>query len=229
MTPPLVIAHRGASAYELENSLAAFRAAGRMGADAVELDVHAGADGTLFVHHDADVRGRPIAGLTTHDVAAIQLANGEPLPTLPDALQAIGARLQVFIEVKSLPAMFDDRLFEAMQHGPNPAGYAVHGFDHAIVRRLGRKQPTLPRGVLSEEYPAQPLVALQDAGATMLWQKRGCVDRPLVSLIHGAGSRLFVWTVNDASEMAQSLALGVDGLCTNFPDVGRRAVDAMAA
>lgn len=200
-----------------------------MGADAVELDVHASADGTLFVHHDEDVHGRPIAGLTTHEVAALQLANGEPLPTLPDALHAIGPRLQVFIEVKSLPAAFDDRLLEAIQRGPNPAGYAVHGFDHGIVRRLGRRHPAVPRGVLSKEYPVQPLVALQDAGATMLWQKRGFVDRPLVGVVHGAGCRLFVWTVNDASEMAQLLALGVDGLCTNFPDVGRRAVDAMAA
>jgi len=222
----LVIAHRGASAYELENSLAAFRAAGRMGADAVELDVHATVDGSLVVHHDETIQGHHIARLTTAEAAALRLANGEPLPTLEQALHAIGPRLQVFIEVKSLPATFDVRLFDSMQRGPNPSGYAVHGFDQALVRRLGDEQPTLPRGLLSEEYPVQPLIALHDAGATMLWQKRGCVDRLLVDAVHRAGCRLFVWTVNDAREMAQLLALGVDGLCTNFPDV---AVDAVAA
>lgn len=226
---PLVIAHRGASAYEVENSLAAFRAAGRMGADGVELDVHASADGSLFVHHDATIEGHAIPGLTTAQAAACRLANGEPLPTLEQALKAIGPRLQVFIEVKSLPAPFDARLFDTMQRGPNPSGYAVHGFDHRIVRRLGEERPTLPRGVLSSEYPVRPLVALQDAGATVLWQERGLVDRPLIETLHGAGCRLFVWTVNDASEMKDLLSLGVDGICTNFPDIARRTVEALGA
>ena len=135
----------------------------------------------------------------------------------------------MFIEVKSLPAPFDGRLFETMQRGPNPSGYAVHGFDHRIVRRLGDERPALPRGVLSSTYPVRPLVALQDAGATMLWQERGLVDRALVATLHGAGCRVFVWTVNDPGEMERLLSLGVDGICTNFPDVGRRAVDAAAA
>jgi glycerophosphoryl diester phosphodiesterase len=226
---PLVIAHRGASAYEVENSLAAFRAAGRMGADAVELDVHASADGSLFVHHDEAIDGRAIPSLTAAETAALRLPNGEPLPTLEQALQAIGPRLQVFIEVKSLPAACDGRLLGTMQRGPNPSGYAVHGFDHRIVRRLGAGQPALPRGVLTCAYPVRPLVPLQDAGATTLWQERGLVDRSLVAALHGAGCRLFVWTVNDPGEMERLLALGVDGLCTNFPDIGRRAVDAFAA
>jgi glycerophosphoryl diester phosphodiesterase len=224
-----VIAHRGASAYEVENSLAAFRAAGRMGANAVELDVHATADGALFVHHDETIGGHPIPRLTTAEAAAFQLANGEPLPTLAQALHAIGPRLQVFIEVKSLPQPFDGRLFETIARGPNPSGYAVHGFDHRVVRRLGAGQPALPRGVLSCAYPVRPLVALEDAGATMLWQERGLVDRSLVEAVHGAAGRLFVWTVNEASEMERLLSLGVDGLCTNFPDVGRRVVDGSAA
>jgi glycerophosphoryl diester phosphodiesterase len=200
-----------------------------MGADGVELDVHATAEGSLFVHHDEAIEGHPIPRLTTAQAAAFRLANGEPLPTLEQALQAIGPRLQVFIEVKSLPAQFDGRLFDAMQRGPNPSGYAVHGFDHRIVRRLGDERPLLPRGVLSSAYPVRPLAALVDTGATMLWQERGLVDRPLVEALHGAGCRLFVWTVNDASEMEQLLLLGVDGLCTNFPDVGRRAVDGSGA
>src|SRR5207249_7146490 len=86
----LVIAHRGASARELENSLAAFRAAGPLGADAVELDIHATADGTLVVHHDEAVAGRHIPHLTGRQVRELRLQNGEPVPTLPEALEAAG-------------------------------------------------------------------------------------------------------------------------------------------
>jgi len=229
MTRPLVIAHRGASAREVENSLAAFRAAVRLGADGVELDVHATADGGLIVHHDAALDGTgPIPELTTREAQAVRLPNGEPVPTLAEALDACGSGLRVFVEVKSLPPQFDQRLLDALDHGPNPAGCAVHGFDHRIVRRLGTARPTLARGVLSTAYPVRPVAALQDAGATILWQERSLVDADLVAALHARGRRLFVWTVDDADEMRRFARLGVDAICTNAPDVGRRAIEAAA-
>lgn len=222
---PLVIAHRGASAREVENSLAAFRAAAALGADGVELDVHATADGALVVHHDETLAGRLIGELSAAGVARERLANGEAVPTLDAALAALGS-LEVFVEVKSLPSRFDECLLAALDRGPNPAGYAVHGFDHRIVQRLGRERPALRRGVLSASYPVRPLVVLDDAGATMLWQERSLVDRPLAETLHAGGKQLVVWTVDDPAEMQRLVELGVDGVCTNRPDVGRRVVDA---
>lgn len=226
---PLVVAHRGASAREVENSLAAFRAAAQLGADGVELDVHATADGTLVVHHDEVIAGRRIPLLSAQQVSELRLANGEPIPTLAQTLEAVGSRLQVFVEVKSLPPRFDDRLLDTLRRGPNPEAYAVHAFDHRIVQRLGTQNPALRRGVLSASYPVRPLLALEDAGATILWQERTLVDRPLADALHRAGMQLMVWTVDDPVEIAQLLALGVDGICTNRPEIGRRAVDARAA
>ncbi|MGH7590814.1 MAG: glycerophosphodiester phosphodiesterase, partial [Gemmatimonadales bacterium] len=57
MPRPAVLAHRGASGYAYQNSLAAFRLAGEMGADGIELDIHATTDGALVVHHDPAVDG----------------------------------------------------------------------------------------------------------------------------------------------------------------------------
>jgi glycerophosphoryl diester phosphodiesterase len=223
--PPLVIAHRGASGSELENSLAAFRAAAPQGADAVELDVHATADGELIVHHDEAVAGTHITQANARAIGALRLANGEPVPTLSQALAAIAPRLQVFVEVKSLPSRWDDRLLAALDRGPNPAGYAVHSFDHRIVRRLGEKRPGLPRGILASAYLIRPLSALQDAGASILWQEGTVVDELLVRTVQAAGARIFVWTVNEPGDLAQGVAWGVDGLCTNFPARARQAVD----
>jgi glycerophosphoryl diester phosphodiesterase len=217
----------------VENSLAAFRAAGALGADAVELDVHATADGALIVHHDetiTDKGGRHhIPRLTARHVRELRLPNGEPVPTLAEALDAAGPRLAVYVEVKSLPSQFDERLFDSLAHGPNPDGYAVHGFDHRIIRRLGLERPALRRGVLSSSYPVQPLAALETAGATILWQERGLADHALADMLHGAGMELIVWTVDDPVEMRHLVELGADGLCTNHPDLARRVVDARAA
>ncbi|MGH7699613.1 MAG: glycerophosphodiester phosphodiesterase [Gemmatimonadales bacterium] len=230
MRQPLVIAHRGASGRELENSLAAFRAAASLGSDAVELDVHASADGELVVHHDETIDGRHhIAHLSAARVRSLRLASGEPVPTLGEALAAIDPRLGVWVEIKSLGPRWDARLLDTLDTGPNPSGYAVHSFDHRIVQRLGGRRPALVRGVLSASYLVRPVAAMEDAGATVLWQEHQVVDRELVTAVHDAGGRVIVWTVDDPGRMRVLLALGVDGICTNHPDVARRVVDTRAA
>ena len=219
----LVIAHRGASGYEYENSRAAFRAARVRGADAVELDIHASADGTLFVHHDELVSGVHITRATPAQVRALRLPNGESVPTLEDALAAVDQALRVFVEVKSLPPTFDERLFAILDASGGRC--AVHGFDHRIIQRLGLARPELPRGVLLASYPLRPLHALQDTGATVLWEDQALIDAALVEAVHGGKYQIYGWTVNDPEDMRRLLALGVDGLCTNFPDLARQAMD----
>lgn len=225
---PLVIAHRGASSIELENSLAAFRAARGQGADAVELDVHATIDGELVVHHDPSVMGLPIAQARARDLAALPLANGELIPTLAQALDVLG-QLKVFVEVKVLDPKWDNRLLETLDHGPNPAGYAVHSFEVPVVRRLGQKRPTLPRGVLAEGPTRNPRQTLDDALAQTLWQERTTLDEQLVKAVHGLKASIIVWTVDNPTDMDRFVRWGVDGICTNHPERARRVVDASQA
>jgi glycerophosphoryl diester phosphodiesterase len=227
---PLVIAHRGASGYELENSLAAFRAAAPRGADAVELDVHSTADGEFVVHHDEQLEdGRHIGRSTAAALATARLANGEPLPTLAQALSAIGDRLAVFVEVKTLAPQFDQRFLAVLAAGPNPDGYAIHSFDHRMVKRVGALAPSLRRGVLNSSSVGRPLAALSKAGALDCWQEQSLVNPRLVASVHRAGGRVIAWTVNNGDRMRELIGMGVDGLCSNYPDIARRAVDALAA
>src|SRR5512145_2781076 len=107
MRRPSVIAHRGASGYEYENSRAAFRRAITLDADGVELDIHATRDGGIVVHHDPEIPGvGPIAQLSLTEARQVRLRNGESLPVLPEILELVGDR-DVWVEVKSLPAAFD--------------------------------------------------------------------------------------------------------------------------
>jgi glycerophosphoryl diester phosphodiesterase len=222
---PLVIAHRGASALEPENSLAAFRAAVRLGADGIELDVHDTADGVLVVHHDPRLGGRPIRELCAADLPAHALPNGELVPTLPQALAAIGRDCRVFVEVKTLAPEHDPALFVALDGGPAPSRYHVHGFDHRIVRRLTSQRPGLVGGVLSTSYPVDPWRQLAVAGAEELWQEASLIDRALVDGARARDIRLYAWTVDDIGRARELAGLGVDGLCTNRPDLIRSALD----
>jgi glycerophosphoryl diester phosphodiesterase len=215
---PQVIAHRGASGLAYENSASAFRLAVESGADGIELDIHATADGALVVHHDPVVQGLGrIADHTTAEIGRVRLPNGEALPVLADVLRLVDG-VDVWIEVKSLPARYDARLFEAIDQGPTPARYAVHGFDHRIVARLGQARPSLSRGVLLSSYLLDPVSVLEGTGARTLWQDSQQVDQDLLSLMHRNRFRVIAWTANEAAEIRRLADLSVDGICTNFPD-----------
>jgi len=221
---PLVIAHRGASAQAYQNSLDAFRRAVALGADGIELDIHQTADDQLVVHHDPEFGGRKIANHALAELRKERLPNGEPIPTLAEALETIGAETQVFIEVKGLRPDGDDVFFATIDAGPAPANYRVHGFDHRIVCRLCTARPTLPGGVLSSSYPLDPSAEVRAAHAVAFWEEAILVDVPLAAALHADGFALYAWTVNDSGEMRELIAAGVDGLCTNKPDVARGVV-----
>jgi glycerophosphoryl diester phosphodiesterase len=224
MRRPSVIGHRGASGYEYENSRAAFRRAVMLDCDGVELDVHATRDGALVVHHDTELPGfGPIGQLSTDDARQIRIRNGETLPLLSEILDLVGER-DVWIEVKTLPEAHDGRLLEIIDRGPAPERYAIHSFDHRIVRRLGSTRPQLRRGILLSAYLDDPVAAMRAVGATTLWQEWTQVDQALVNRVHDAGGTLIAWTVNEIGDLERLARLGVDGLCGNYPDRIRVAI-----
>jgi len=215
---PRILAHRGASGHRLENSLAAFREARRLGADGVELDVHATHDGALIVHHDPELADLgPISSLAAEQVRQVRLSNGEQIPELAAALEVLSG-MEVWVELKSLPASADERLMAAIDQSPTPSFCAVHSFDHRIIARLGARWPALSRGILSASYPIDPLAPLVAAGANTLWQEWHLIDAQLVTGLHRMGAKLIAWTVDDSATARGLAELGVDALCGNFPE-----------
>jgi glycerophosphoryl diester phosphodiesterase len=220
---PFVIAHRGASAEETENSLAAFRRAVRDRADGIELDVHATADGELIVLHDPTLADRPLSAMTLREIRRHPLENGEVPPTLPEALAAIGPDTTVFVEVKGLAPAFDRRLIETLAGAPDPGRCHIHSFDHRIIRRLQHTgAPKSVLGVLSASYPIDPVRQMEEAAALELWQEQSLVDADLVKVVHRSGGKVYAWTVDEPLRIKELAGIGVDGICTNSPATTRR-------
>ena len=224
MRRPSVIAHRGASGYEYENSRAAFRRAVMLDADGVELDIHTTRDGGIVVHHDPDIPGLgPIAQLSLAEARQVRIRNGEQLPLLAEVLELVGDR-DVWIEAKTLPAVFDWELLKILEKGPASARYAIHSFDHRIVYRLGQARPELRRGILLSSYLCDPVSVIRAVGATALWQEWHLIDQDLVNRVHDAECTVIAWTVNEIGDLERLARLGVDGLCGNYPDRIRVAI-----
>lgn len=215
---PKILAHRGASGHQPENTLEAFREASRLGADGVELDIHATADNVLVVRHDPEIPGLgAIPTLSLRAIRGAPVAEAASVPTLLEALEAL-AGMEVWIELKSLPTSADPALLSALAAAPESTRCAIHSFDHRLVARLGALQPQLRRGILSASYPLDPIGPMLAAGANALWQTWQLIDAGLVAAVHRVGAEVIAWTVND-TETARALAeLGVDGLCGDFPE-----------
>lgn len=224
---PTVIAHRGASAVERENTLAAFRAAVALGADAIELDVRRTADAALVVHHDPSVAGGrnivdvPAAGLPTH------------VPSLADALRACGG-VRVNIEIKNLPHEPDFDPGETVAAGvvalvrdlglaPQVIVSSFHLPTIDRVRALGAGLATAYLG-LDASVAEVELAVRHGHDAYHPWHVP--LTETVVDAAHRAGLELNTWTVDDPDRMAELVRWGVDGLITNVPDIARQLIDA---
>ena len=96
----IIMAHRGASAYERENTLRAFERAIELGADVVEFDVRKTADHVLIVHHDEKIRGRIIRELPYADVGRLAGRGGFHVPMLEEVLILARGRIGLNAELK---------------------------------------------------------------------------------------------------------------------------------
>lgn len=217
----MIIGHRGASGHALENGWAAFRLAADPGAfrcHGVELDIHSTADGIPVVHHDEVIHtGEAIAELSAAELSTRPLRDGTPVPTLEEVLAAFPG-LELFIEAKALPPAADETLLRLIAGAPAPARCHVHAFDHRIIARLHERAPALSLGVLSTSWPVDPVGPVLAAGAGTLWMEWSLIDRELVSRCHAEGIAVIAWTVNGVAEAKRLTALGVDGLCGNWPE-----------
>jgi glycerophosphoryl diester phosphodiesterase len=217
---PARIAHRGAPRERPENTLPSFARALELGADGIELDVHATRDGVVVVHHDpvprardADRRlaGRAIADLTHDQLRGFSVAPGIGIPTLAEVLSLVGGAAVVYVEIKGVG--IEREVIDVIR--ASTARCAVHSFDHAAVARAKTLAPDLRRGLLFSRRPRDVTAAMEAAGALDAWPEWPLVDREFVTSVQRIGGSVIAWTVNDVGAARHLASMGVDGLCTD--------------
>ena len=222
-----IVAHRGASAYAPENSLAAYDLAVAQGADTIELDVRVTADGELVLLHDPTLLRT--AGDAT-EVGALTAAHLRRIDELvrPPSIDAVLSRYppatRFLIDVKDPAPHWEMRVIDAIERHGLGARAVVQSFDLVGLERLHRAAPGLSVAALFRRRAA-PLEQLAEVSrfASAVGPWHGAVDAQLVERAHALGVGVRPWTVDDPAEVARLVALGVDGIITNAPDVVRAA------
>jgi glycerophosphoryl diester phosphodiesterase len=183
-----------------------------LGAQGVEIDIRATADGLLVLHHDPDLGdGRAIDSLTSSQIAAHELAPGIGIPLLDEVLDAVTGHAILFIETKVTGIEFP--LIRAIRR--SDAESAVHSFHHDTIRNLKLTMPSLRAGILTSGAAGGAIRAARETGADDVWHATKDVDQSLVKECHRLGKQVIAWTANSAAESRRLETLGVDGICTD--------------
>ncbi len=222
---PLVIAHRATMGHAAENTLAGIRAGIAMGVDGVEVDIRLSGDGVPVLMHDDRVE-RTTDGLgrvSELSLAALQTldAGGERVPTLSDALETAGGGGELIIELKAEAAQPSDAVAEAVSADIQQSGTGrvqIWSFDAALLAAMARVHPELRRTQLSATATVEMMDEAAATGLHGVALGGDGVSAEIVAAIKARGLQTFVWTVNNPSELRRTVALGVSGIVTDFPE-----------
>lgn len=236
---PLGAAHRGGALLWPENSLTAFRGALGLGVDLLELDVHLTRDGEVVVLHDPTLdrttTGRgPVRDLTWADFGPVTLKGGvrEGVPRLRDVLALVmptPAGLLVEIKVGVDGARYpgiEEKVLGLLDEAALRDRTTVMAFEWQSLERLRALAPRIRLTGLLSRREADRLGGLGAAtarlvaiGANEVGIERALLSAEAVETARAAGLGLGVWTVNESDELRRVLALGVDSVTTDRPDL----------
>lgn len=234
----LVIAHRGASAYAPENTMAAFELAVRQRADMLELDVLRSADGALAVFHDDtterwDGRKRLAASCTLAELQQLDIG-GERVTTLAEVC-AFAREHGVRLNVELKGAGFGADAARTLRAERVEELVLLSSFSEPALHEFAAASPRVPRAYLMGDNTLRPDVRLREAWPFPALRRVGAAawhpssDLPLLSWllprVRRAGQQVNVWTVDDPARMRALIALGADGIITNRPDLLREQLD----
>ncbi|MDP9841793.1 glycerophosphodiester phosphodiesterase [Streptosporangium lutulentum] len=251
--PPSItnVAHRGASAYAPENTVAAFNLAREQRADVFELDVQETKDHKLVLMHDTtlarttDVEGvfpgrAPwrVGDLTLAEIRKLDAGSwfspeykGERVPTFQEALRAMSASpLGLLLEVKA-PQLYpgvEARIADELRRNPSwlrPGRLTVQSFDWDSMRTFHQDLPQVPIGLLGTPTTAE-LPELAEF-ADHVNPPYNDLTPEYVQRVHELHMKIFTWTVDAPEIMRRLISYGVDGIITNKPDVLRKITSAL--
>lgn len=228
-----IIAHRGASAYEPENTFRAFDLALTQGADWIELDVRLTADGHPVILHPADLEATtngcgPVSGAALQQVRRLDAGSGERVPMLDEVVEHLGDRCGLYVELKApgSPAA----LAEVLRRHRSLLQIVACSFSLDLVREVGELLPEVPTAWLSGNTEENLAPLARQVGADMVhlcWEAAGprpdlLVTDALLAHYRDQGLEVVLWHEERPELLAGLLRMPVWGVCTNTPDVAYR-------
>jgi glycerophosphoryl diester phosphodiesterase len=232
------VAHRGASAYAPENTIAAFDKAVEMKADYIEIDVQRSKDGELVLIHDTtvdrttdgtgkvgDFMFEELRSLDAGSWKGEQFA-GEQIPTFDEILDRYHGKIGILIEIKAselypgIEESIAEELKERNLDKPQNEKIIIQSFNHKSMEKMNDLVPKVPIGVLTSSRADTTEQALQEFStyADYFNPSYGIVTEELVNQVHYLDMKIGSWTVRSQEAADFLLDMGVDAIISDYPD-----------
>ncbi len=216
----LRIGHRGARAYEPENTLLSFQRALEMGVDAIELDVRKTKDNQLVVIHDADVKRTTngkgkVNQLTLKEIQAFSTEKNQKIPTLNEALDFLDKKTKIIIELKEPDT--EQQVLNAIHTRNQQNNVIIVSFNEEALRNVREQDKNIQTGLIYVKHK-NPIKTAQDLQANYLLPLYRFTHTQNIQKAHENGLKVIVWTINTPQEATKYQNKGVDGITTDKPD-----------
>ena len=229
---PSVIAHRGGSSMAPENTLSVFHKADDVNADFFELDVQISSDDSLMIMHDGTVDrttngSGALAGMTYSQLRMLDAGSwfgsaytGEKIPTLREALtfaKNSSSNIGVVVELKSRETELAPKAVEIIQILGMQSKVIVSSFSLAQITQVKAIDATIPVQLFATATNTE-IDQVSAIGGE--WVGSGSnYSQAIMDYAHSKGVKYNAWTLNTASKMLEVIALGVDGITTDYPSI----------
>ena len=232
-----IVAHRGYWLCEAggnsQNSIASLKAAQNLKFWGSECDIHITADDRIIVNHDNDIDGLAIAEHTFAELSSHLLQNGETRPSFDELLDQAkkGSKSTILVvEFKVMPSearqdlLIEKALAAIKAHGLyKPSKVAFISFSHYACKRIAELCPGFINQYLMGDIAPAELAGEGINGIdyhyNIFYQHPDWVKQA-----HDCGMSVNVWTVDNRADMEKVLAMGVDAVTTNYPEVTREVL-----
>lgn len=230
----LKIGHRGAMAYEVENSAASFEKAIELGVDMVECDVRRCKSGELIIFHDRKVDritdgSGALEDLTLKEVRLLRLKNGQSILTLLEFLDLINKRVMVNLEVKEAGIAHDiaSIIYKYItKYGWSADQFFITSFNHQELcacqqeckKIFNTDETIIKTGALITGIPITYAQFGTDSHADVVVVDKEFISQEFIDDAHARNLLVYVYTVNHPDDIAYIQSLRVDGIISNNPD-----------
>ena len=245
---PLVMAHRGGRALWPENTLYAFERAVEMGVDVLEMDIHTTADGAMVVMHDDTVDRTTngsglILSFTLEELKGLDAGytwspdDGQSFPyrgqgiTVPTVEEVFAAfpGVPLNIEIKQEEPSMVAAFCQLIRDHDLADQVLVASFDKETMAEFRQECPEVATSTGTTETVmlyALSRLFLEDtygpaAEAAQVPEYRSglhVLARRFIDAAHNRYLEVHAWTINEEDDMQRMIALGVDGIITDYPD-----------
>jgi glycerophosphoryl diester phosphodiesterase len=240
---PIVVAHRGASGYAPENTMAAIKKAITMGVDMIEIDVQLSKDNEVVLMHDLTVdrttngKGK-VRDLYLEEIKKLDAGkwfssefSGEKVPTLEEVIQAINGQCKLLIEVKRVKSKkleIENKIVQLINKYNAYNWCIVQSFETQVIKNIQALDKSIEcHKLVTMNISVLPLHIDSRIKTGTIYKYKTVqsinpyfkmLNKRKVNKIHSRGQKIITWTVNEPEDMKRMIEMGVDGIITNYPD-----------